>query len=394
MGLTTWITRRAVRSAHVLIVEMPGHWTTRVHVERVVRAWGWHPAVAPADADLLIVCGAPGPQMAPLVERVWGQLPGPRAQATVTAPAEVIPALGRAQAALLDQRGQWEDARDRAIEPDVEHGDTGHGDVDHGEMDHGDMDHGDMDHGDMDHGDMDHGDMDMKPGGIPLAEGSEDRDGLEMDVLHVSLGPLLPHWPAGLVLDCSLQGDVVVAAKAAWILGDVVGAHESDAYRPGTAGAVRLDNVATVLALAGWVAAATSAWRLRDDVLGAQDPHALRPEIERLRRRVARNRLLRWSLRRVRPIDAAELAERTWPRMWEGDVHDRLMSALDRASASLATSERRRGALDGSAGMAGPAVDVTEVLPQVVHGLDVATARLAIASLDLDPLGMTQIQHV
>src|SRR5699024_5964325 len=64
-----------------------------------------------------------------------------------------------------------------------------------------------------------HGGMDMAPGGIPLAQGGEDRDGLEMDVLHLALGPVLPFWPAGLVLRCSLQGDVVVDAEAAVIDG-------------------------------------------------------------------------------------------------------------------------------------------------------------------------------
>ena len=37
---------------------------------------------------------------------------------------------------------------------------------------------------------MDHGGMSMpEPGGIPLAGGGPDRDGLEMDVLTVPLGP-------------------------------------------------------------------------------------------------------------------------------------------------------------------------------------------------------------
>ena len=49
----------------------------------------------------------------------------------------------------------------------------------------------------------------MSPDGIPLAEGAEDRDGLEMDVLHLPLGPVLAHWPAGVVLRVTLHGDVV-----------------------------------------------------------------------------------------------------------------------------------------------------------------------------------------
>ena len=90
------------------------------------------------------------------------------------------------------------------------------------------MDHGG--HG-MDHGGMDHGDMEMSPGGIPLAEGGEDRDGLEMDVLHVRLGPVLPHWPAGLVLRCSLQGDVIAEAQAELVDGPAL--QDDDGAPPG-----------------------------------------------------------------------------------------------------------------------------------------------------------------
>ncbi len=55
--------------------------------------------------------------------------------------------------------------------------------------------------------------MEMAPAGISLAGGAEDRDGLEMDVLHLPLGPVLPHWPAGLVVRCVLHGDVVAEVE-------------------------------------------------------------------------------------------------------------------------------------------------------------------------------------
>src|SRR5699024_11402590 len=85
------------------------------------------------------------------------------------------------------------------------------GHEDHSQMDHsGHGSHGGMDHsGHGSHGGMDHsghsghgghGGMDMAPEGISLAQGGQDRDGLEMDVLHLPLGPVLPFWPAGLVL--------------------------------------------------------------------------------------------------------------------------------------------------------------------------------------------------
>ena len=209
MGMTSLAAKRSVRSAHVLVVEVPGHWIARVGVERAARERGWHRALSPADADVLVVCGEPVGELADVVDRVWEQMPGPRTRVEVADPEQADAALDRAREALLDLPAMREDARSRATEPK-----TDQGDMDDGDMDHGDMDHGDMDHGDMDHGDMDHGDMEMSPGGIPLAEGGEDRDGLEMDVLHVPLGPVLPHWPAGLVLRCTLQGDVIVSAEA------------------------------------------------------------------------------------------------------------------------------------------------------------------------------------
>ena len=226
MGLRTRIAQRAVRSAHVLVVELSGHWLTRVCVERAVRERGWHPALSPADADVLVVCGTPGAQVAPLVERVWEQMPGPRARSVVTAPSEAIAALDRAEETLLDLQIQRADAHGRPIEPDLEH-DDGH------------------------HEGMDHGDMDMAPGGIPLAEGGKDRDGLEMDVLHMSLGPILAQWPAGLVLECSLQGDVIVDAAARQLPSGPANERDCGAMEPATAAAVRLDNAGRLLALAG-----------------------------------------------------------------------------------------------------------------------------------------------
>ncbi len=75
---------------------------------------------------------------------------------------------------------------------------------------------------------MDHGAMDMPaPGGIPLATGSEnDRDGLEMDELSVSLGPVLPSWPAGLVLRCVLHGDLIADASVQTMPGRLPSASE------------------------------------------------------------------------------------------------------------------------------------------------------------------------
>ncbi|MGX5654583.1 hypothetical protein ACWKWC_07410, partial [Geodermatophilus nigrescens] len=211
MALSRRLAAAAGRRVAVLVVEVPGWGLTRCGVEAAVRRRGWRQAPSPADADLLAVCGSPGDRLASAVDGAWGRMPGPRARLEVTAPGDVDAALERALALLLDADRQGVDARGRPAEaelgppalPDDEDGD-GDGDGD----------------GDMDM-DMDGMDMPM-PGGVPLAGSDPDGPGadgpgadeLDLDVLHVPLGPVLPAWPAGLVLHCTLAGEVVRAARA------------------------------------------------------------------------------------------------------------------------------------------------------------------------------------
>lgn len=63
MGVTRLLARLAVRSARVLVVEAPGQWLTRVELEQQMLRRGWGTAWTPADADVLAVCGAPGPEL-------------------------------------------------------------------------------------------------------------------------------------------------------------------------------------------------------------------------------------------------------------------------------------------------------------------------------------------
>ncbi len=83
MGVSEVLAGRAGRRAHVLTVEAPGWWLARAQVERAAVARGWQLATSPADADVLAVCGPPGAGLAAAVERVWQQLPGPRARVDV-----------------------------------------------------------------------------------------------------------------------------------------------------------------------------------------------------------------------------------------------------------------------------------------------------------------------
>ena len=396
MGLSGALARLAVRATRVLVVEVPGHWATRMEVEHQLLRRGWRPAWTPADADVLAVCGVPGPELSELVDRLWEQMPGPRVRADITSPGTVGSALDAAAALLLDTPHHRTDAQERAQEPEIPedadhggHGGMGHGEMDHGEMDHGGhggMDHsghGGMDHGGMDHGEMDHGGhggmdhsghggMDMAPGGIALAGGGEDRDGLEMDVLHLPLGPVLPFWPAGLVLRCSLQGDVVVDAEASVVDGAGAG---GPGPGPAPAAVVWCDQVMALLALAGVEDAAACARRARDALL-CGDEDAARDAVERLDRTVRRSWLLRSSLRGVLLLDRAGLERHGLPGHCRGDAHDRLLSRVERIRAEAGGTEPTP-AEDGGVPWA--------VVPDLVTGLELASVRLAVASLDLDP---------
>ncbi len=345
MGLSDALARSAAGHAHVLVAEMPGSWRTRAAVERAVLDRGWRLASSPADADVLVVCGALGPRLTEAVDLVWHQLPGPRVRLAVQGYDDVAGRLDEARAGLLDTAQHRHDAQHRPAAPDLLPDD----------------------HGDGDHGDMDDGDMEMAPGGIPLAEGGEDRDGLEMDVLTVRLGPLLPHWPAGLVLHCSLQGDVVTEARAEVL-------DESPPAPTGPADRARsIDSLVSLLALAGWDDAAAQARRLRDAALrpdGDTPAAVAEASAAHLRRRVRRSWLLRWSLRGVRPVADDEAAARGLPADAAGDTYDRLLRLLDRATGQETASD------DGRAFTTGQLADLAT-------GLDLATARLVVASLDV-----------
>ena len=344
MGLSELLARWSAERVHVLPVEVPGAFLVRVAVEREVAARGWALASSPADADLLVVCGRPDDALAEPVATAFGQLPGPRARVDLVGPDDVRPGLERGVHSLLDAGAQARDAAER----------TAAG--------------GDGAHEDMNHGDMDHGDMAMAPGGIPLAGGAEDRDGLEMDVLHVPLGPVLTHWPAGLVLRCSLHGDVVAEAVVERVGG---------AGAPGPADAAlraarSLDAVAALLSLAGWGAGARSAGQVRDACLD-RSPDA-RGRLAGLHRSVARARLLRWMLRGLGPVDQDSVRPAGPESAPAGDVHDRLLALLDRARAELA----------GDPVPAADPAGLREMLPGLVAGLDVAAVRLVVASLGPD----------
>lgn len=341
MGLTTGLARYAARSPHVLIAEVPGNWLQRAALERRALRWGWRLADSPADADVLAICGQPGPQLTEAIGRVWDQLPGPRAGLGLTGSdiddAEIDAALEHARTYLADTDVQRADARERRAPEMPEMGEMG----DHASP---------PDHAEAGH--MHHCHPGMAPSGIPLAEGGPDRDGLEMDVLHVRLGPVLRYWPAGVVVRCSLQGDLIVDAQA-WAL-DADQTRSSPARDPRTESARECDRLVSLLSLAGWPRAATRARRVRD-VLLTTDRKGL-DELDDLNRMVTRSRIFAWSMR---------------------GVTDGHTARLTRARALLTGWE--------------PASDTATTLadlPDRIVGLELAAARLVLAGLDiLEPAG-------
>lgn len=228
--------------------------------------------------------------------------------------------------------------------------------------------------------------MEMAPAGIALAQGGEDRDGLEMDELHVRLGPFLAYWPAGLVLRCALQGDVITAAQA-----QMMGA-TNDEKTPSLSSnwmqaARHTDHLVDLLVLAGWPRAAARARRLRGVLLGdAVDSRAARQQADALATAVRRSRVLRWALRDLAPIAADDTGRYGLPAALAGDTYDRLLTRLDvlqRAVRDEADAPRLH--------MQDSAID--HMLPALVEGLDVATARLVIAGLGIDTPALEMGQH-
>ena len=330
MGVRSLLLGLAARRPHVLLVAVPGWRGVRLATERELARRGWPLADSPADADVLLVAGRPVTDLAEAVDAVWAQLPGPRARAAVTSAAAVGAALDDAAAALCSDAGTGGPDVDTSAHPD-----------------------------------------------IGMADTAEERDGLALDATTLRLGPVLTDWPAGLVVEVTLQGDVVTAASAqVWAgapAGSRTGAASTSASGargrdPGLpadprarAAVDRLDAAGRLLSVAGAVDLAARTRRLRDELLGGADPARLSGRLFALARRVAGDRVLRWSLRAV-PADPDG----------PDDAHDRLLEWTTSAAAADPGTRPRAARRDPAA------------LTGLLVGLDLGAARLAVAALDPD----------
>ncbi|MGW5722860.1 hypothetical protein ACWEVP_42285 [Amycolatopsis sp. NPDC003865] len=412
MDLTTCLLGRT--PVRPLIATTVGGTGVRLAVEQEMRRRGWRSAVNPAEANLLVVAGPEDPAMAPFVDAVWQLVPAPRVRISPEDPSEVAAALSEAERRLRsrdDQRSAATaaaaaDSEDHhAPEADHHHDHAkpeGHGDqqeahdehrvhASHGEHEHGGhsdhMEHGhhqehtahDEHAGPDQSGHMEHGHhhghdmsgMEM-PGGIPMADRAEDRDGLKLDRLTVPLGPILPAWPAGLLVRTFLQGDVVQEAVVETVLHH---GHRTPAFWDSLTSdrvriaARRLDSCARLLTVAGWEHAAVTAAQLRDGLLAGDDVDA---RFTRWARQVRRSRVLRWSLTGI------------GAHAGSGDALDRLLRWIDQAAAALDDSAN-------SIEIDDPA-EILDALPRLLAGTEFATARLVVASLDPD-LERMRVSH-
>ncbi|MGW5776474.1 hypothetical protein [Streptomyces sp. NPDC003863] len=246
--------------------------------------------------------------------------------------------------------------------------------------------------------------------GLPMAERADDRDGLRLDRLHVPLGPVLPDWPAGLVVHTELQGDVVQRASveslappsssrpAFWSepwLRSAAGAPVTVGEAARRRCAAHLDSVGRFLAVAGWRDPAAAAHRVRDQVLGDAPVVDIRSRLRPLTRRVRTS----WTLRRLTSgvgTLSSQQAQRygvTGPALLaDGDAYGRLLVWLEEidlaADACDDPSPLDAHALNGPRGRIAPEAPASrallDVLPALLEGTEFACARLVVASLDPD----------
>ena len=386
MDLTARLLRFAAARPHVLIVPAVGGTAQRLAVEAELTRRGWPVATSPADTDVLVVAGVPGPELAAVVELLWQQVPAPRARADFATASAATIALDRAADDLADAaRQRREPARPSSL---ARHGDRGGASTDHNEHlpsksggtedgGHGEREHDAHPPSSPRHGGHQHGGRMEMPGGLPMADIGPDRDGLMLDRLRVPLGPVLPDWPAGLVVEVVLQGDVVQEASAR-ILDPPAHDHpapppfwsdaDSTADHARRRAARHLDALARLLGTAGWADPAAKARHLRDELLAGAPAESLRPRMEALVGTIRRSRTLR---RMLGGVGAGA-----------GDVTALLTARLAALQTALAAVENPAHAADDEPGSSD--APTSDELAELLVGAELAAARLIVAAVDPD----------
>jgi hypothetical protein len=413
MDLRAVLLRATAARPRVLLVTMPGATRVRLAAERELRRRDLPEALTPADTDILLVAGPARPGVEDAVDRLWRDVPAPRSRAHARTEDEVAAVVAASRLALSAPAVRRADGRETAGPAGESHQtEAGKGDdsAPADDQGHGNRE-GHRHREGHDHPEGHGGGMDM-PAGLPMAEPGPDRDGLTLDRIHVPFGPFLPDWPAGLTIRLTLQGDVIQQADCVelapergattvpfWTepwLRAAAGEHVLAGEAARRRAAAHLDSLGRFLAVAGWPAAATAARRLRDDLLAGAQSSGIRPRTERLARRVGRSRTLYWLTRGLGNLSqpAADAAGVSGPaarangdvparyRQWLTAVLDDVARLKETDPLDPAGRQSPRGRLDGPRP---PSAALVDVLPRLLEGVEVAAARLIVASLDPDP---------
>jgi hypothetical protein len=204
------------------------------------------------------------------------------------------------------------------------------------------------------------------PYGRPMAMTGDDRDGLALDRLSLTLGPFLDPLPGGLVLDVGLQGDILQSIElrsAAAVDATVAGA-----VTPARRGLQWLSHALHVHGLeALGVRAAQLASAVGDGAAPVDD-------LRRLEQSIRRSGVLR-SLRGVGVIDAEVPRESEHLR---GDARDR----WERRLSAIAIALREGGVQPALTGVA--VEPFADTLAQALAGATVGDAVTAVVSVDFD----------
>ncbi|AWK76835.1 hypothetical protein CBI38_36140 (plasmid) [Rhodococcus oxybenzonivorans] len=381
-----------------LLVTAPGGTAVRLSIERSIREYGWRLAASGAEANILVVAGLEHDTVESYVRVLWKSMPEPRIRVDISDLTSSISDLADAAARLRSGVHQTANhtpsgTNDNGVDAPAGQPD---GERDPHNPHHGhNMDMEDRDAPDHTHHGHNMASMEM-PGGIPMADRAEDRDGLKLDVLTVPFGPATPHWPTGLLIQTKLQGDVIQKADVSALAPDrpddafwlqpwvkaLAGDPISISYATRRLIAYRLDSCATLLSVVGWDYASITASRLRDNILSGPLASG---DISRLRRwtnRVMHSRVLRWSLSGLGAIRA----DPTTPTRLAGDALDRLRTMLTEILDALPHLDDAAPLISyGFAAEQRSDVEwILDSLPNLLLGTELAETRLIVASLDPD----------
>jgi len=213
------------------------------------------------------------------------------------------------------------------------------------------------------------------PYGRPMAMTGDDRDGLALDRLRLTLGPFLDAFPAALVLDVVLQGEVLQSVDV--VTPSVAADSTSPGDGPAGAGspAARrgLRWLSHALHVHGLDALAARAAILAAAVGAGADQAVLSGGMRVLHRRIRRSGVLA-TLRGVGHVDSASPLGDDHVR---GDARDRWVRRI----AAIDDTLRERGQHRALAGLPRAA---HQHLPPLLRGATWNAAVATIVSLDLD----------